>query len=145
LFGDITVICVTQHLSNRPTDQPTDIRAPLVKVGSNCTTGKLQLFFSHYLYCGFLLSKDRNNNNAACYGLCMEKRRDYTVTTFMKYSCSSSLPHNIPITIPRLILSVTKRPPFSPANYGVIQVLRTRHIWRCLMLRMLIQTHFSLY
>jgi len=123
LFGDITVICVTQHFSDRPTDQPTDIRAPLVKVSTNCTTGKPQLFFSHYLYCGFLLSKERNNNNAACYGLCMEKTRDYTIITFMKYSRSSTLPHNIPITIPRLILSNIKRPLLSPAHYAVIQVL----------------------
>jgi len=130
LFGDITVICVTQHLSERPTD----IRAPLVKVSSNCTMGKPQLFFSHYLYCGFLLSKEQNNNNAAYYGVCMEKRRDYTITTFMKYSRSSILPHNIHITIPRLILSTIKRPLLSPAHYGLIQVLRTKHIWRCLIL-----------
>jgi len=130
-----------QHL----TDRPTDIRAPLVKVSSNCTTEKPQLFFSHYLYCGFLLSKERNNNSAACYGLCVEKRRDYTLTTFMKYSRNSTLPHNIPITISRLILLNIKRTVLSPALYGVIQVLRTKHIWRCLILRMLIQAHFSLY
>lgn len=128
-----------------PTDQPTDIRAPLVKVSSNCTTGKPQLFFSHYLYSGFLLSNEWNNNNAARYGLCMEKIRDYTITTFMKYSGSSTIPRNIPITIPRLILSAIKRPLLSPAHYGVIRFLRTKHTWWCLILRMLIQEQFSLY
>jgi len=144
LFGDITVICVTQHLSGRPNDRPIFV-LHLSKLVLIAQWGKPQLFFSHYLYCGFLLSKGRNNNNAACYELCMEKRRDYTSTTFMKYSRSSTLPHNIPNTIPRLLLSNIKRPSLSPAHYGVIQVLRTKHIWRCLILRMLIQTHFNIY
>lgn len=141
MFGDITVTCVTQHLS----DRPTNICVPLVKLSSDCTTGKPQLFFSHYLYCGLLLSTERNNNYAAWYGLSMEKRRDYTIAPCMKYSRSSTLPHNIPITIPRLIISYIKRPLLLPVHYGVIQVLRTKHIWRCLNLRMLIQEHFSFY
>jgi hypothetical protein len=53
---------------------------------------------------------------------------DYTINARMKYSRSLTLPSNMSITIPRLIIPYTKMPLLSPAHDAVIQVQRTKLI-----------------